>query len=74
MKEKSGSGEWSHRARGKENKESCWLGVCAPLGGAVGIAIKAAEHFPERFVWSEGLMENGRMLKTPIYGHVFNFR
>lgn len=48
--------------------------VCAPLGGAVGIAIKAAEHFPERFVWSEGLMENRRMLKTPIYGHVFNFR
>lgn len=46
--------------------------VCAPLGGAVGIAIK--EHFPERFVWSEGLMENRRMLKTPIYGHVFNFR
>lgn len=46
--------------------------VRAPLGGAVGIAIK--EHFPERFVWSEGLMENRRMLKTPIYGHVFNFR
>lgn len=40
----------------------------------VRIAIKAAEHFPERFVWSEGLMENRRMLKTPIYGHVFNFR
>lgn len=23
----------------------------------MGLAIKAAEHFPERFVWSEGLME-----------------
>lgn len=32
------------------------LARCVPLGGAVGLAIKAAEHFPDRFVWSEGLM------------------